>query len=201
MLASDSGDRSYNVPDYIWVPPATLSEFHKLPATGTVSTDTRKPPLTEFEMAPNQDEGPNRGEPAAKVPHPLSDYSHFEPDTEYFERNKATLEIAPGFQRLSALYTFLLNKVVDALDNLNKATKDEDYALRRREYLELVEDLDDHEQSQNAEPGRRGYGKVIKWLDIRPTIAQPNGGPSQIVSVRFVVKWNPHSSSSAVHVP
>ncbi|MBI4488539.1 MAG: hypothetical protein HY694_05600, partial [Deltaproteobacteria bacterium] len=44
-------------------------------------------------------------------------------------------------------------------------------------------------------PGKRGYGRTIKWVHIDPIIV--NG---RIQEARIIAHWNPHSSSDGVPI-
>jgi hypothetical protein len=69
------------------------------------------------------------------------------------------------------------------------------YTKLRNEYIECLRDLDDHEPQRRGiddmGPGKRGYGRIVKWVHVAPTILK-----GRIVELRVIVHWNPHSSSS-----
>jgi hypothetical protein len=68
------------------------------------------------------------------------------------------------------------------------------YNQARDNYLAFVRGLD------CRQPGVPSLGNPVKWVDIVPYV--PDDDTCQpIIGLRVVVKWNPHSSSSGIHVP
>jgi hypothetical protein len=218
-----SAQDCYSIPDYLWVPPVTVKEFHELEAIDPETSPTTQPTIGKvpprpvakgslqnflatlkpkaparvvFEKRANADLAADGGKEATQIPHPDSNYSHEEPDTAYFLANKETLSRSPGYLRLAALYQYLVNRLIDILHqmNTNSATA---YTKARRRYLEFADDLDDHDQTKGSKPGGPGYGVAIKWFSIHPTIVKTGKAKkqSEITAVRFIVKWNPVSST------
>src|SRR5690349_12382708 len=133
---NDTHTHSHGVPSYIWMPPATLAEFQALPASGTTPTVRAPGVPSQLENGPNEDPGPDGGNPASMVPHPLSDFSHIDPGTPYFRANEKLLNSAPGFRRLETLFNYLLHQVSEGLDRFNQASEQEVYEEARTDYLE-----------------------------------------------------------------
>ncbi len=202
MQVKDSIGSFHEVPDYIWVPKPTLAGFKAEVLTSAPTTVKR--PTPNFpngdEQSPNTDPEPIQGKACKQVPHPQSDFSHVDPNDPYFVANPAVYKNSPGYRRLEAVYTQLLDKLARLLDEFSKISGQSDFDIARDNYIKFVEDLDDHEpeKGRGVFPGKQGYGKVIKWFSIQPTKAAAS---LQITALTFVVKWNPHSSSSAIKVP
>ncbi len=194
-------EEEHKFPIYVWSPPATLEEFLRSAPRGNKAEARVGPIPAKFEEKPNTDPGPPSGKGSTLVPHPLSDYSHLEDDSPYFKANEKLLQCAPGYRRLETLYTFLLRQIIALLDRINQAKEKSDYCQARMDYANFVSELDDAEFPNGASPGGPGYGRVIKWLYVDPVIENPTGAAARITGVKFVVKWNPHSSSSHVTVP
>jgi hypothetical protein len=102
------------------------------------------------------------------------------------------------FKWILATFQRLCLQLNQTLDDRNRSLEQrmKTYGDLRKEYIERLRDLDDHEPQRKGmgglvEPGVRGYGRIVKWVHVAPAIA--NG---RIVELRVIVHWNPHSSSS-----
>jgi hypothetical protein len=118
-----------------------------------------------------------------------------------------------GFQRLASVFEWTIFQATVLLNEINKSLNDksgqaqEKYEAARANYLAFLKDLDDHEPATTpremikgkgkigVEPGKRGYGRTIKWSYIDPIIV--NG---RIEEARVIIHWNPHSSSNGVPI-
>jgi hypothetical protein len=115
---------------------------------------------------------------------------------------------SPGMARLEVVFQWILASFQRLCARLNQTLdrgSEQEYAQLREEYIERLRDLDDHEPQRKKDinddkedgiddlimPGKRGYGRIVKWVHVAPTIL--NG---RIVELRVIVHWNPHSSSS-----
>ena len=115
-----------------------------------------------------------------------------------------------GFQRLGSVFDWAIFRATVLLNDINKSLEKKsqaDYENARANYLAFLKDLDDHEPATTpremikgegkigVEPGKRGYGRTIKWSYIDPIIV--NG---KIEEARVIIHWNPHSSSNGVPI-
>lgn len=103
---------------------------------------------------------------------------------------------AVSFVYLQLLFDRIVVQVCDLLRRIRQAYAEGDpraYQSARQDYLEYAASLD------HRDPGYPALGNPVKWVDIVPYVPDTDAcGP--IEGVRLVVHWNPHSSSSGVHL-
>jgi hypothetical protein len=124
---------------------------------------------------------------------------------------------APGMRRLERVFDWVVYRTTDLLGDLNTAAKNQnqdDYEKARKNYIEFLKDLDDHEpqrKNKKIDPlgvdeddpkkikrkklRKGGYGRTIKWTCINPVIFE-----GKIYGARVICHWNPHSSSNGIPV-
>jgi len=124
---------------------------------------------------------------------------------------------APGMKRLERVFDWVLYRTTDLLGDLNTAAKNQsqtEYEEARKNYIEFLKDLDDHEperKNKKMDPlgvdeddpkkikrkklRKGGYGRTIKWTCISPVIFD-----GKIYGARVICHWNPHSSSNGIPV-